>query len=135
MASVATFTPSQRRKIDHFKSITNIQSDEIAHYALQKTNWDVTNCISLYFENPDALLRNNINTNTNNIARQNANNIANNNNNNNQQSSIGYYASYIPGLTSLGSLISSMFSYLTPYLPYVTSIFSIFGMNTASVPY
>ena len=129
---MAQLSSSQQDKIDQFKAITNIQSDDIARYALQKTDWNVTNCVSLYFENPAAFLdnnNNNVNEHHNSNERSNANEIASDA----SPSSLEYYASYIPGLAPV---ISTMVSYLGPFLSYISGIFSIFGAATSSsIPY
>lgn len=132
---------TQQSKIDHFKAVTNINNDDIAQIALQKCNWDVNVCITRYFDNPDALLSNDANQSNNNNQQHRPQQQPQRGQpqqqqpQHQQQSSIQYYASYIPGLTTFGSLISSMFGYITPYLPYFSSILSMFGSASSSIPY
>eukprot|EP01084_Bolivina_argentea_P109650 195990_1 len=127
---MSSLTHSKSEKINHFKTVTNIQSDDIAQYALQKTNWDVTNCIRLYFENADALLNDAQHVRDSAPSETQTNTLLED-----SPSLVQYYASYIPGLSSLGSLFTSLLSYLRPYLAYFMNIFSSMFGNTSSMSY
>mmetsp|Transcript_30449 Transcript_30449/g.48836 ORF Transcript_30449/g.48836 Transcript_30449/m.48836 type:complete len:469 (-) Transcript_30449:109-1515(-) len=144
---MSQLTQSQRQKIEHFKSVTRIENDAIAQQALQRCDWDVTTCIGLYYENPDSLLNGGRNaaqpasTNINANANVNADAVAPDRranvgiNNDAPQSGMAYYAGYVPGLSSLLSLMTCLCSCITPYLPYFTNMFSMMGSSPPNTPY
>jgi len=127
---MAQFTAEQRQKIEHFKDVTSIQSDDVAQFALSKTDWNVPICIQRFFENPDAFLSGDSRavpaSNPNNTdvsqAAQAAGADAGSGSGSgsgaqeSQEAAWSEYLGYIPGLSSLGSYLASWLDYVSSFL-------------------
>mmetsp|Transcript_11274 Transcript_11274/g.17119 ORF Transcript_11274/g.17119 Transcript_11274/m.17119 type:complete len:470 (-) Transcript_11274:93-1502(-) len=135
MAHAQRFPAQQQTLIENFRAITNYHDEERIVAALQQCNWDLNACVTLFFEDPDALMTG---TNANggpqpseptqpNRSQSSVSTSEHQQQDIQSTSTLSSYANYIPGLSFLTSLIGSMLSLFSPMLPYFASIFSGFG--------